>query len=410
MFRVEHKHAKKSLLALSIGINLALLFYFKYANFFADNLNIILKTFSENQLRLGKVLLPIGISFYTFESITYSVDIYRGIHKPLKRFTDYLLYILLFPKLIAGPIVRYQEIAGQLRSRVGKETIDNVLTGLYRFSIGLAKKTLIANEMGLIADRLMSGDVLNLSSPDAWIGALAYTFQIYFDFSGYSDMAIGLCKMMGFNIPENFESPYTSKSITEFWRRWHISLGKWMKNYLYIPLGGNKSSSQWLNYRNLWVVFFLSGLWHGASWTFIIWGLYHGFFIILERSFKNSIFSKINPVIKTVVTFIIVTVGWVFFRIENIGKAKEYFSFMFNFTDLTIGDYTASFWFYFSIAVVFSIMVKIPGGQLLKEYIYRTEHSLRSHGLMTVMCSLLLILSIFSISANGFNPFIYFRF
>jgi alginate O-acetyltransferase complex protein AlgI len=403
-------NVQKGLLALSVSINLALLFYFKYANFFVDNLNVFLGTFSENQMRLGTVLLPIGISFYTFESITYSVDIYRGIHKPLKRFTDYLLYILLFPKLIAGPIVRYQEIAGQIKDRVGKETIDNVLIGLYRFSIGLGKKALIANELGLRADRLMGADALNLSSPDAWVGALAYTFQIYFDFSGYSDMAIGICKMVGFDIPENFESPYTSKSITEFWRRWHISLGAWMKNYLYIPLGGNKNPNKWLNYRNLWVVFFISGLWHGASWTFVIWGLYHGFFIVLERSLKSSFFIKIPSIIKLLYTFFIVTLGWVFFRIENIEKAKSYFSYMFDFSNLSLGDYDTSFWVCFGFAVVFSLMVNIPGGRLLKEYIYRSEHTLKSHLVMTMLCGILLVLSVLSISANGFNPFIYFRF
>ena len=410
MHSVSQKNAKKWLLALSVGINLGLLFYFKYANFFVENLNVILGTFSADGVRMAKVLLPIGISFYTFESITYSVDIYRGIHKPLKRFVDYQLYILLFPKLIAGPIVRYQEIAGQITNRVSQETLNNVLLGLYRFSIGLGKKTLIANQMGLRADRILGGDLIDLSTPDAWIGALAYTFQIYFDFSGYSDMAIGLCKMLGFNIPENFESPYTSKSITEFWRRWHISLGRWMKNYLYIPLGGNKKSSEWLTYRNLWVVFFVSGLWHGASWTFVIWGLYHGLFIVIERILKGRLPFEFPPTIRMFFTFFIVTIGWVFFRIENIKLAKIYLNSLFSFNNLPASTFETSFWFYFFLAILFSVLVVLPGGKRVKAFIYGNHTGNKQHLVMASICTFLLVLSVLSISSSGFNPFIYFRF
>lgn len=410
MYRVGNKSSKKRLLALSVGINIGLLFYFKYANFFVENINVVLGNLSIGSLHMAKIILPIGISFYTFESITYSVDIYKGIHKPLKRFVDYQLYILLFPKLIAGPIVRYQEIAGQITNRVGQETLNNILLGLYRFSIGLGKKTLIANEMGLRADRIFGGEMIDLSTPDAWIGALAYTFQIYFDFSGYSDMAIGLCRMMGFHIPENFESPYTSKSITEFWQRWHISLGKWMKNYLYIPMGGNQNGSKWLTYRNLWLVFFFSGLWHGASWTFVIWGLYHGIFIVIERMLKNKLPFRAPAFVRIAYTFFLVSIGWVFFRIENISKAKMYLSTMFSFNDMPMSDYENSFWFYSIMAVLFSLIVLLPKGSQLKDFIYGTHTESKHHLILAGFSFVLLVLSILSITSSGFNPFIYFRF
>lgn len=266
---------RKLMLSLSVFINLGLLFYFKYSNFFIENVNEALSVFGVNNIHWTKLVLPIGISFYTFETITYVVDVYRKTHKPLTNFWDYQLYIILFPKLIAGPIVRYHDLADQIVDR--KETIDDKLIGFYRFALGLGKKVLIANHMGLVADEIFAKDLSELDTMTAWVGSIAYTFQIYFDFSGYSDMAIGLARMMGFKFPENFDNPYTSKSITEFWRRWHMTLGSWMKNYLYIPLGGNKVNNLRL-YMNLWLVFLVSGLWHGASWSFIFWGAYHGFF------------------------------------------------------------------------------------------------------------------------------------
>jgi alginate O-acetyltransferase complex protein AlgI len=248
LVRVMHNSAndkkRKFFLVLSLCLNLGLLFYFKYCNFFVENFNTLLHVIGVNGVKWTSVILPIGISFYTFESLTYAIDVYRRVHKPLSNFWNYQMYIILFPKLIAGPIVRYHEISDQVSDRSANYTIDNILAGFYRFCIGLGKKVFIANVMAAKADLIFSSDLATITAGTAWLGALTYTFQIYFDFSGYSDMAIGLGKMMGFKFPENFNNPYTSRSITEFWRRWHMTLGNWMRNYLYIPLGGSKVESQ----------------------------------------------------------------------------------------------------------------------------------------------------------------------
>lgn len=400
---------KKWLLSLSILINLGLLFYFKYSNFFVENFNIILELTGGNTILWTKLILPIGISFYTFESITYSVDVYRGVHSSLKRFWDYQLYIILFPKLIAGPIVRYQDIAGQLTSRFRTETMDSFLRGLYRFIIGLSKKVIIANQMGLQADSIMCGDLSTISTPEAWIGILAYSFQIYFDFSGYSDMAIGLCKMVGFKIPENFESPYTSRSISEFWRRWHISLGRWMRDYLYIPLGGNKTN-KWLTYRNLFLVFLASGLWHGASWGFIIWGVYHGFFILMERAFLSKIYDRIGTLLSVSINFFIVVIGWVFFRLEEAEKSLDFLTTMFSVHNWSFPELENSWIFFLFVAFFFSFFTLTKLGEAAKMYIFVENYTNRKHLEASVICLLLLVYCISSIAAFNFNPFIYFRF
>lgn len=410
MSRTEGREKQIWLLSLSVLINLGLLFYFKYSNFFVENLNVLLNALGANTIIWAKLILPIGISFYTFESITYSVDVYRGIHKPLKKFWDYQLYIILFPKLIAGPIVRYHDIAGQLENRFSNETMSNFLQGFYRFIIGLSKKVIIANQMGLQADTIMSGNIFDLGTPQAWIGILAYTFQIYFDFSGYSDMAIGVCRMVGFTIPENFESPYTSSSITEFWRRWHISLGRWMRDYLYIPLGGNRSANKWFTYQNLFIVFLASGLWHGASWGFVIWGVYHGTFIVLERGILGRFYSKIGSFASMLINFFIVVIGWVFFRLEDMGKSLMYLKKMFLFEDLSIPTLENSWLFFFVSAVFFSFFTVTSLGKRISHSIFHSEYSNLKHALATAVCSILLLYCIASISAFDFNPFIYFRF
>ena len=267
-----HK-TRRLLLILSLIKNVGLLAYYKYANFFIENVNLAIESVGTEPIAAIDVILPIGISFYTFQTITYAMDVYKGRHEPLRHPHLLLLYILSFPQMIAGPIVQFNAIADQITTR--RETVDGFLFGFYRFCLGLGKKVLIANTVGAIASGYLGNSDINTS--EAWIGILAYTFQIYFDFSGYSDMAIGLGKMMGFDFPENFDNPYTSRSITEFWRRWHITLGTWMRNYLYIPLGGNRVDSKLRMYANLWIVFLISGLWHGASWNFVVWGAYHGF-------------------------------------------------------------------------------------------------------------------------------------
>ncbi|MBP7506183.1 MAG: MBOAT family protein [Prolixibacteraceae bacterium] len=400
---------RKLMLSLSVSINLGLLFYFKYSNFFVENVNAILSVVGFNQIQWTKLILPIGISFYTFETITYVVDVYRRVHKPLHNFWDYQLYIILFPKLIAGPIIRYHDLADQITDRSQNESYENRLTGFYRFIIGLSKKVLIANHMGQQADLIFSLNYAGLDSGTAWIGIIAYTFQIYFDFSGYSDMAIGLAKMIGFKFPENFNNPYISQSITEFWRRWHISLGAWMRNYLYIPLGGNRVSKYRL-YFNLWFVFLASGLWHGASWSFVIWGAYHGIFLVLERSFFSKVLEKIGKLPSILLTFLIVVIGWVFFRVEKVGDAFAFIKRMFSFDFKGIPSLGVEFYTFLLIAAFFAFFTYSNKGKSIQDNVYFNFYPKRRHVAVAAIALLLLMLSISSITSFGFNPFIYFRF
>ena len=407
MDRTASETKRKLMLTLSVSVNIGLLFYFKYSNFFIENVNQALSVFTDKQIHWTKLVLPIGISFYTFETITYVVDVYRRVHKPLTKFWDYQLYIILFPKLIAGPIIRYHELADQITDRT--ESTDDRLTGFYRFALGLGKKVLIANQMGAVADAIFGGDYAQMDTLTAWVGSLAYTFQIYFDFSGYSDMAIGLGKMMGFRFPENFNNPYTSRSITEFWRRWHMTLGNWMRNYLYIPLGGNRVSTGRL-YFNLWLVFLASGLWHGASWSFVFWGAYHGFFLVIERAFLGKALDRIGKVPAMLITFFIVNIGWVFFRIEHIRDAFRYIGRMFSLHSNAATTFDVEFLTWFAIAVLFSFFAANPWGQRLQDAVYLDPYTRRRHLLVWSSSILLFVLSVSSITSSGFNPFIYFRF
>ncbi len=410
MAATRTKLHRQLMLSLSVSINLGLLFYFKYSNFFVENMNGVLSVFGMTGMHWTKLVLPIGISFYTFETITYVVDVYRRIHKPLKNFWDYQLYIILFPKLIAGPIIRYHQLADQITDRSANETIDNKLTGFYRFVIGLAKKVIIANHMGQQADAIFALNYIHLDTATAWIGILAYTFQIYFDFSGYSDMAIGIAKMIGFKFPENFNNPYISQSITEFWRRWHMSLGAWMRNYLYIPLGGNRVASKGRLYFNLWLVFLASGLWHGASWSFVVWGAYHGFFLVVERVFLLKIYARTGKFLSTAFTFFVVIIGWVFFRIEKLPDAFQYLHQMFTFGSGNSVALYSGMYLYFSLAALFAFFVYSKWGQSIQDMVFFKEYTTRRHLAISMVSILLLIISISSITAFGFNPFIYFRF
>ena len=400
---------KRLLLVLSIFINLGLLLYFKYANFFVENLNILLETLGYNQVNWTSVVLPIGISFYTFQTLTYSIDVYRNVHTPLEKVTDYLLYIMSFPQMIAGPIVRFNTIAHQISNR--NESIDDRLIGFYRFSIGLAKKVLIANVLAEQADLIFNGSLSELNFASAWLGIFAYTFQIYFDFSGYSDMAIGLGRIMGFRFPENFDSPYTSQSISEFWRRWHITLGDFMRNYLYIPLGGNRVTSKYRVFFNLWIVFLLSGLWHGDSWNFVIWGAYHGIFLILDRLFLLKVLHHIGKIPSIIITFLFVMIGWVIFRLESMDNIKIYISQLFSFNSSLEFNGIPSFGFILIVAILFSFLIIFKQGKKLEQFVFHKEqYSLKYHLIFMILSILILITSISSISSSDFNPFIYFRF
>lgn len=399
---------RKIILILSISINLGLLFYFKYCNFFIDNINRVSHAMGGESIPLLNVVMPIGISFYTFETITYVVDVYRKVHKPLKNFWDYQLYIILFPKLIAGPIIRYHDLADQINNR--PDTVDDKLTGFYRFVIGLAKKVIIANYLGESAQHIFQWNYDELDSVGAWMGALCYTFQIYFDFSGYSDMAIGLAKMLGFKFPENFHNPYTATSITDFWRRWHISLGNWMKHYVYIPLGGNKMKYSWMVYINLCIVFLISGFWHGAMWSFILWGAYHGFFLVIERLFLLKVYQKIGRIPAILITFIIVVIGWVPFKLESISLTVKYLRAMFSFKVNGMFYWDHEFYFYFLLAIFFSFLTVSRWGQKIQDSIFVQPYNTSKHLIGSLVSVTLFIICLSFIAASGFNPFIYFRF
>jgi len=401
------KH-QKLYLVFSIVLNLGLLAYFKYANFFVDNLNALLQAAHLKPVGWTRIALPIGISFFTFQSLTYTVDVYRKVHAPLARLHDYLLYILMFPQLVAGPIVRFNTIADDILERKHNQTIDHKLYGIYRFALGLAKKVLIANVLGEQVDIFYNLPHDEVTGTVARLAALTYSFQIYFDFSGYSDMAIGLGYLLGFKFPENFDNPYVSKSITEFWRRWHVTLGAWFRDYLYIPLGGNRVKP-WRMYLNLGIVFLVCGIWHGAGWNFVIWGIWHGLFIISDKLFLNKLLEKWPGVIRTLLTFIVVTIGWVFFRLDSLGDALFFIGKIAtpHFNALPI---TAEYVTILGIAIFFSFITLSKIGVKLQAHCYAPTRPEWQH-YVSFACALLLIFAAATcLASSSFNPFIYFKF
>lgn len=421
MCKTEKPVAKKWLCALSIIISMGLLFFYKYGNFTMQNLNALLRLTGHAPLQWTRILLPIGISFFSFQSVTYTLDTYRGVNPPLRKLSDYMLYITMFPQLIAGPIVRYTDVADQIRER--ESTMADRLQGFYRFVVGLCKKILIADVIGLCVDKMLGpaaldpsqvGDIMTriatLDTGSAWLVALAYTFQIYFDFAGYSDMAIGLGRIMGFKFPENFDNPYTSRSITEFWRRWHKTLGAFIMNYLYIPLGGNRKGKA-RTYLNLWICFLLSGLWHGASWNFVIWGALHGLFICLDKLFLGKVMKRIGTVPSVILTFLTVNIIWVFFRIEDIGLAWTFVTrlFAFDFSGFAL-DGNAHFYSILVLAVLFSFITLTPFGRKAQTAVYSTDYTDKQHVFVWIIAALAFVFCVAALNATSFSPFIYFRF
>ena len=312
---------RRGMLALAVVLNLGLLLYFKYANFFVAELNGWLARFGAEPLAWTAVALPIGISFFTFQKVSYLVDVYRGTARVARNAADYLLYVILFPQLIAGPIVRYHDVALQLEHR--EYVRERFFTGILRFGQGLGKKVLVANTLAEVADAAFGAPPGSLPCGWAWLGVVAYAFQIYFDFSGYSDMAIGLGRLLGIEFLENFNRPYISRSITEFWRRWHISLSNFMREYLYVPLGGNRVGTG-RTYLNLWIVFLVSGFWHGAAWNFVAWGAFHGFFLSLDKLTRNTRLARAPAWAGIPATFILVLFSWVLFRADTLAHAMAY--------------------------------------------------------------------------------------
>ncbi|MCL1857644.1 MAG: MBOAT family protein [Oscillospiraceae bacterium] len=398
-------------LAATVIFNIYLLGYYKYFNFLTENLNWIFKTNIKSN-----IALPIGISFFTFQIMSYVIDVYRGKVKFQKNIFNLALYISFFPQLIAGPIVRYIDIEKQLENR--KSNINNIASGMQRFIIGLSKKVLIANQVSVFADR-----AFNASSPAsvmAWIGAICYALQIYFDFSGYSDMAIGMGKMFGFEFLENFDYPYISNTVQNFWRRWHISLSSWFRDYLYIPLGGNRKGV-FRTYINLLIVFTVTGLWHGASWSFVVWGLYHGVFLMLERGAWGKILRKLPRAVTWVYTMFVVLIGWVIFRAETLGKALEYIKCMFNFSTGGLNTVLASLNIIILIAILSGMLFSAPILPFIKKELFGEEKNhfecedlsplkQAASWVSIAGCIAILILSVIFLTGSDFNPFLYFRF
>jgi len=400
---------RKYWLALAIAINLTLLAYFKYSNFFVAEVNDFLGTPEGPFVTWTKVVLPIGISFFTFQKITYLVDVNRGIKKAFHSFVDYALYVALFPQLIAGPIVRFHEISDQIQSRT--ENFEGFYEGTLRFSWGLMKKVVLANSCGAIADAVFALNTGVIDTKTAWMGVIAYGLQIYFDFSAYSDMAIGLGHMFGFTFPENFRRPYSAISITDFWRRWHITLSNFFRDYLYIPLGGNKRSKV-RTYINLMIVFTLCGLWHGANWTFIVWGIFHGSLLIIERiSGLRATTAKNFIITRRAATLFLVMVGWVFFRAADMSQALSMLKIMFvpvshamPFSLFEALNYRNIF-FTLVAALVFFLPRGFEGPCLITWHRTPVIDSVRVAGII-----IMVLYSVALIVSGSYNPFIYFQF
>ena len=396
---------KKLFVTSAIAVDLLVLGYFKYFNFFVENIN----NYFHSNLDLIHVIMPVGISFYTFMAITYLVDIYRKDVKAEKNPIKVALFLSLFTNILAGPINRYCTFYEQLSKR--EESIQNFIYGIKRFIIGLSKKVIIANTLATIADGVFDLSANEYSILVCWLGLIAYSLQLYFDFSGYSDMAIGIGRMFGFKIMENFNFPYISKTFTEFWRRWHISLSSWFKYYLYIPLGGNRKGNI-RTYINLFIVFLVTGFWHGASWVFIFWGLWHGLFMIIERFFnlaKKEFNNKyINGLLHLYCMFF-VTIGWVFFRSENLKSAFEYIFTLFNFSTIMIsfvriGEFINNY----SLIILIFALIGMTG--ILKNIIEWSNEHWAKQILLNLILLFLLFFSICSIDASSYSPFIYFQF
>lgn len=406
--RLYDSTLRRRWLWVSIALNLGLLGYFKYANFFVENINSLLVNFGAQPAKWAEVALPIGISFFTFQKLSYVIDVYNRRMPALEKARDVLLYIALFPQLIAGPIVRYHEIAEQLNRRSQNYNLNHRINGLFRFAVGLAKKLFIADVMGAAAEDAFQMEAIgNLSTSEAWIIITAYAFQIYFDFSAYSDMAIGLGKLMGFDFPENFNFPYISGSITEFWRRWHITLSNWMRDYLYIPLGGNRRGRR-RTFFNLWIVFLLSGLWHGAAWAFVLWGAWHGLFLVMEKLFLQRWLKAAGRWISVPVTFFVVLMGWVLFRAESLEMAGKYYQALFRWQEVE-WHFSSQFWFTFTLAALISFTPALGRLSYQLDEVYHSRIGLAITG-KGAFSLVILALCFSEVAVSGFHPFIYFRF
>ena len=412
---------RKICLIVSVCMNVGLLAIFKYSDFLIDSFNGVFGTSVTNPVVLvnkalnslypfglneKRVELPIGISFYTFQSMSYTIDLYLRNIKVQKSFLNFASYVSLFPQIVAGPIVRYEDVANELESRT--VNIAKISAGIGLFVKGLAKKVLLANNIGMVWTQIKAMDYSTISVATAWLGIIAFAFQIYFDFSGYSDMATGLGKMLGFEFPKNFDHPYISKSISEFWRRWHITLGSWFRSYVYIPLGGNRNGN-FKTYRNLFITWALTGLWHGASWNFILWGLFFGVLIIIERLGFGKILEKLPSVVSMLYTFVMVLFGWVLFDTDTLADAGRYYAAMFGAGSSLVDSYAR--YTIASNAVMLTLCILISGGLGSRLISFCEEKNKRASAVAGVAVKIggLLICTAYLVGAT-YNPFLYFRF
>jgi len=413
------KTTTRALLVAGVAVNLALLGTYKYADFVTGNVNAALGALHLRALPLPHLHLPIGISFFTFHALSYLTDVYRRQVRAMRRFDSFALYITLFPQLIAGPIIRYKTIASQFSDR--RVTLDGFAQGIRRFIIGMGKKLIVADTVAYTADQIFfHAHTAQLTPAVAWLGVLCYTIQIYFDFSGYSDMAIGMGRMFGFVFPENFNYPYIANSISDFWRRWHMTLSSWFRDYLYIPLGGNRCPA-WRVYLNLLIVFFLCGLWHGATWSFIAWGLFHGAFLIIERGRIGLWLSQLARPLQHAYMLLVVMVGWVFFNAHNLSQAVDYLSVMAGLRHGSGLEYPLSL--YLNPALILALLAGIAGSTPIVPFLRKSWERVagRSQGTSIVLdvlgrgISMALLALVFvgstMLSAHGsYSPFIYYRF
>lgn len=412
---------RKICLIVSVCMNVGLLAIFKYSDFLIDSFNGVFGTSVTNPVVLvnkalnslypfglneKRVELPIGISFYTFQSMSYTIDLYLRNIKVQKSFLNFASYVSLFPQIVAGPIVRYEDVANELESRT--VNIAKISAGVGLFVKGLAKKVLLANNIGMVWTQIKAMDYSTISVATAWLGIIAFAFQIYFDFSGYSDMATGLGKMLGFEFPKNFDHPYISKSISEFWRRWHITLGSWFRSYVYIPLGGNRNGN-FKTYRNLFITWALTGLWHGASWNFILWGLFFGVLIIIERLGFGKILEKLPSAVSMLYTFVMVLFGWVLFDTDTLADAGRYYAAMFGAGGSLVDSYAR--YTIASNAVMLVLCILISGGLGSRLISFCEEKNKRASAVAGVAVKIggLLICTAYLVGAT-YNPFLYFRF
>lgn len=408
---VDEKKADKIRVAgvvISVIFNICMLGVFKYSGFFVKNINAAFNT----SLPVPEIALPLGISFFTFQAMSYVIDVYRKDAKVQKNIFDLSLYISLFPQLVAGPIVRYQTVADQIDER--DHNIVKFGDGVRRFIIGLGKKVLLSNSLGMLADSVFGMQTYQLTVVSTWLGILAYSLQIFFDFSGYSDMAIGLGKMFGFEFLENFNYPYISQSASEFWRRWHISLGSWFRDYVYFPLGGSRRGNV-RTYINLFIVWFLTGFWHGASWTFIAWGLYFGLLIGMEKSYLGRILNGVPRFVRHIYLLLVVMIGWVFFRADSFSYSIEFIKNMFFMGRSTVFDGTAAaylndYWFVLVLSMIFCVpivdwirgKIEVANEKILESNV--------SYILNSVVYTGIFLIVIFKLVNSTYNPFLYFRF